>query len=142
MDITSIPFNEFLGLKRAERDPPHLLQLEDRPAYANHVGTVHAGAQLALAEASSAECLLRAFQQESQKTVAVVRTVRATFRKPLTGRAYSRARIADDDLWQLPRALAAKGMGIIRVHVEIVDEHDVVVMNATIGWFIQKQPGP
>jgi hypothetical protein len=138
MDITTIPFNQLLGIKRAERDPPYLLELDDQVTYTNHLGTVHAGAQLALAEASSAEYLLRAFKDDGRDAVAVVRTVRAKFRKPLRGRAYSKARSADEEMQKFAETLEAKGMGIVRVYVEIVDEHDVVAMSATIGWFIRR----
>src|SRR5579864_3697668 len=98
MDILAIPFNQLLGIKRAQRDPPYLLELDDRESYANHIGTVHACAQLALAEASSAEYLLRTFKDDGQDAVAVVRTVQAKFRKPLKGRAYSKARIEPDEV--------------------------------------------
>src|SRR6266404_7227589 len=98
MDITAIPFNQLVGIRRAERDPPYLLELSEQPANANHLGTVHACAQLTLAEASSGEFLLRAFKDEGGDTMAVVRSVQAKFRKPLQGRAYSKARIADDEM--------------------------------------------
>src|SRR5438876_10855694 len=118
MDITAIPFNQLMGIKRAERDPPYLLELDDLLSYTNHLGTVHAGAQLALAEASSAEYLLRTFKDAGPDLVAVVRTVQAKFKKPLKGRAYSRARIVNGDVAKVTETLKAKGMGIIRVSVD------------------------
>lgn len=59
MDITQVPFNKFVRITRQEGEPGILLQLGDSPDYQNHLGTVHASAQLALAEATSGESLMR-----------------------------------------------------------------------------------
>jgi hypothetical protein len=139
MDITAIPFNQLVGIKRAERDPPHLLELHPRQSLTNHLGTVHAVAQLALAEASSGEFLLRAFKGDGRDAVALVRSVQAKFRKPLQGRAYSVARVEDGEIEKLSRALDAKGRGVVSVQVDIIDDQDVVTMSAEIGWFIQQR---
>jgi hypothetical protein len=139
MEITAIPFNQLVGIKRAERDPPYLLELDDHVSLTNHLGTVHAAAQLALAEASSGEYLLRAFKGDRRDAVAVVRTVEAKFRKPLQGRAFSKARVDDGEIQRLAGALDAKGRGIVHVKVDIVDDHEVVAMSADIGWFIHQR---
>jgi hypothetical protein len=101
------------------------------------LGTVHAVAQLALAEATSAEFLLRAFNGDRLDAVAVVRTVQAKFRKPLKGRAYSLARVEAGEIEKLSEALDTKGRGIVHVKVDIINDHDVIAMSAEIGWFIQ-----
>jgi hypothetical protein len=56
--VTELPFNNFLGIHPAH-DTAHPLQLPSGSQYLNHLGQVHAAAQLALAEASSGELLLR-----------------------------------------------------------------------------------
>jgi hypothetical protein len=58
--VTELPFNNFLGIHPAN-ETAHLLQLPSDNQYLNHLGTVHAAAQLALAEASSGEFLLGHF---------------------------------------------------------------------------------
>jgi hypothetical protein len=136
MEITAIPFNRLIGIKRAERDPPYLLELDDVVSLTNHLGTVHAAAQLALAEASGAEYLLRAFKDDGRDAIAVVRTVEAKFRAPLKGRAYSKARVVDGELQKFSAAFSAKGRGIVHVNVDIVDDRDVIAMSADVGWFI------
>jgi hypothetical protein len=55
--VTELPFNNLLRIHPAG-DAAHLLQLPSGDEYLNHLGTVHAAAQLALAEASSGEFLL------------------------------------------------------------------------------------
>jgi len=54
MNVAAIPFNRFLGL----RADGVSLTLPADPNYQNHLGTVHAGAQFALAEAASGQWLL------------------------------------------------------------------------------------
>ena len=60
MDVTDLPFNALIGIERAEANNA-LLRLPSDPRYLNHLGSVHASALLALAEASSGEFLLRHF---------------------------------------------------------------------------------
>jgi hypothetical protein len=50
--VAELPFNSFPGIQPGG-DPAHLLRLPSGDQYLNHPGTVHAGAQLALAEGSS-----------------------------------------------------------------------------------------
>lgn len=56
MKVTELPYNKFIGIKKA-RDSGYLLKLDESPDYLNHLGNVHAGAQLSLAEAASGEYL-------------------------------------------------------------------------------------
>ena len=58
--VTELPFNSFLGIQ-ISTESSQLLRLPSGEKYLNHLGTVHASAQLALAEASSGEFLLRHF---------------------------------------------------------------------------------
>ena len=57
-------------------DSAHPLELPSGNQYLNHLGTVHAGAQLALAEASSGEFLLKHFAS-SDDLFPVVRRLEA-----------------------------------------------------------------
>ena len=50
MDVTKIPFNALIGLAHSD-EPKYLLMLPVDEKYTNHLGTVHAGALFALAEA-------------------------------------------------------------------------------------------
>ena len=58
--VTELPFNNFLGIHPAH-DTSHLLQLPSGSQYLNHLGTVHAAVQLALAEASSGRVFAQTF---------------------------------------------------------------------------------
>ena len=91
MNVTDIPFNAFLKIEKASGDSSHLLQLQESPSHLNHVGTVHASVQMALAEASSGQWLLDAMPDRADKVVAVVRRVEAKFKKPMQGAIFSLA---------------------------------------------------
>src|SRR5687768_2907517 len=55
--VLDIPFNELLQIESCD-EPAGLLRLAPRPCLANHVGTLHAGALMTLAEAASAKFLM------------------------------------------------------------------------------------
>src|SRR5262245_60721358 len=92
MDITQIPFNKFIGITRQEGEPGFLLQLGDSPNYENHLGTIHASVQLALAEAASGEYLMQKFPGLGKGVLPVVRRLEAKFRNALKGKIMAKAR--------------------------------------------------
>lgn len=134
---TEVPFNHFLGLQIAA-EPAKLLQLPAGGQYLNHLGTVHAGAQLALAEASSGEFLLRAFDASLAGLVPVVRRVEAKFRQPARGSLTATASTAPGAMEQLRTDLAAKGRAFVRVTVELYDGAGTHTLSATVEWFITR----
>lgn len=136
--VTELPFNRFLGLESAT-DPAHLLRLPSGPQYLNHLGTVHASAQLALAEATSGEFLLRAFSPGSG-VIPVVRRLESKFRKPAHGSLTSTVTTPPEALDQLRADLAAKGRAIISITVELHDESGTHTLSATVEWFLTKLP--
>jgi acyl-coenzyme A thioesterase PaaI-like protein len=138
MDITALPFSRLIGLERASPESGFLLSLPASPSYLNHVGTVHAGALLALAESASGEFLLREFGPHPE-FVAVVRKLDAKFRKPAHGRVSARASGDPDEIAKLFATLAAKGRASISVVVEVVDEEQVLALTAAVEWFVARR---
>jgi acyl-coenzyme A thioesterase PaaI-like protein len=134
--VTELPFNRFLGIEAAS-EPTQLLRLPAGAQYLNHLGTVHASAQLALAEASSGEFLLRALGAASG-IVPVVRRLESKFRKPANGAVTSTVSTPPETLEQLHTDLAAKGRAIISVAVELHDESGAHTLSATVEWFITR----
>jgi acyl-coenzyme A thioesterase PaaI-like protein len=61
MDVTALPFNRLLGLEPADPGSGFLVSRPGGPRYTNHLGTVHAAALLAVAEAGSGAFLVRTF---------------------------------------------------------------------------------
>jgi hypothetical protein len=136
--VTELPFNSFLGIETAS-DPTQLLRLPAGAQYLNHLGTVHASAQLALAEASSGEFLLRGLGLGS-RVLPVVRRFESKFRKPANGAVTSSVSTPPEVLEQLHTDLAAKGLAIISIAVELHDESGAHTLSATIEWFITRIP--
>ena len=134
--VTELPFNRLIGIQTAS-DSAQLLRLPPGGQYLNHLGTVHASALLALAEASSGEFLLRHFGS-SVGVVPVVRHIEAKFRKPANGTVVSTAHVAPDALAQLDADLAAKGRALIPITVELHDESGTHALSASVEWFIQR----
>ena len=134
--VTELPFNSFLGIQTAA-GPARLLQLPLGKHYLNHLGTVHASAQLALAEASSGEFLLRHFGS-AEGIVPVVRRLEAKFRRPANGVVTSTAGVTPESLAQLDIELSSKGRSLISVTVELHDQSGAHTLSATVEWFIQR----
>ncbi len=132
--VTELPFNTFLGIEPAT-DPAQLLRLPSGPHYLNHLGTVHASAQLALAEASSGEYLLRSLGSYTG-VIPVVRRLESKFRKPANGAITSTVTTPPETLDQLRADLATKGRAIISLTVELHDESGAHTLSATVEWFI------
>jgi hypothetical protein len=135
--VTELPFNNFLGIHPAN-ETAHLLQLPSGSQYLNYLGTVHAAAQLALAEASSGEFLLRHFGS-ADDLFPVVRGVEAKFRKPANGSVVSTAIAAPEALARLDAELSSKSRSMISITVEIYDESNAHTLSATFEWFIQRE---
>jgi acyl-coenzyme A thioesterase PaaI-like protein len=133
---TELPFNSFVGIQLAA-DAAHLLRLPAGKQYLNHLGTVHASAQLALAEASSGEFLLRHFGS-ADGIIPVVRRMEAKFRKPANGSITSSVTAAPEALAQLDGELSTKGRALLPISVEIHDESGAHTLSATFEWFIQR----
>ncbi len=137
--VTELPFNNFLGIQIAS-DPTQLLQLPAADRYLNHLGTVHASAQLALAEAASGEFLIRAFGSNAG-FMPVVRRLESKFRQPANGTITSTVSTPPEAIDQLRNDLAAKGRALIKIAVELHDESGAHTLSATVEWFITQEMG-
>jgi acyl-coenzyme A thioesterase PaaI-like protein len=134
--VLTLPFNSFLGLEPAT-ESGKLLRLPADPKYLNHLGTVHASALLALAEATSGEFLLRHFGS-AEGLLPVVRRLESKFRKPAHGAVTSAASAQPEALAQFTTDLAAKGRALLPIAVELHDASRAHVLTATVEWFVQR----
>lgn len=111
----------------------------------NHVGSVHASVQFALAEAASGELLLQQLGARgtlvSAGDFAVLRTSSVKFRKPAHGELRAAARFADTDTETLSVELESRGRALVAVLVEVTDTQGVVTMTGQFDWFLQRQSG-
>ena len=140
MDVTEIPFNRFLGIRKCHDAEDGLLLLPESEYYTNHLNTVHASAQFALGEAASGEYLLQRFRDivEKETLVPVVRKTDVTFKRPARGEIKASASIPDETARQTVASLEKKGRAIIPVAVQVTDRDGHNTMTATYEWFVQR----
>ena len=135
--VTELPFNRFVGIEAANSEG-RLLRLPAADEYLNHLGTVHASALLALAEAASGEFLLRQFGEVAE-IVPVVRRMEAKFRRPAKGAVTAAAKTDEAELTRVEEDLARKGRALFHIEVELQDEAGERVFEATVEWFLQRR---
>ncbi|MBI5381782.1 MAG: YiiD C-terminal domain-containing protein [Opitutae bacterium] len=138
MDVTSLPFNHFIGIAHAPQ-PDGRLSLPGDPRYTNHLGTVHASALFALAEAASGDCLAREFSDLGIAVIPVVRRVEAKFRKPAVGAIFAQASITAEKKAEFVATLTGKGRALLEIAVEIQDEKGTSALTATVEWFVARK---
>jgi hypothetical protein len=137
MDILSIPFHRYLNIKRAAGDD-YIFETEQRPEYLNHVGTIHACYQLALAEATSGEFLLKEFSDLQSDVIPVVRKTEAKYHRPSNGKLFSKAAFDSTDKNVALQELDAKNRTIVKVKVEVFDSQNNKTLTVIFDWFISR----
>ena len=143
MDIAAIPFHRLLGIRVARLGEDGMLVLDDTPALHNHLDTVHASAQYALAEACSGALLADRFPDLAAGVLPVVRRAEVKYRRPARGTLTARASLIPGSEARVRDDLAAKGRTLVDVAAEVVDAGQTVVLSATLHWFLQRvEDGP
>jgi acyl-coenzyme A thioesterase PaaI-like protein len=142
MHVTDLAINQMMGMQLAADGNAHLLELRKSPLLLNHVGTIHAGAQFAFAEACSGEFLLRHFGSDPSKLFAVLRTAQVKFRKPAYGELRASARFVEKSTEWLTEELASPRGALAPVQVEVTDANGIVTMSGQYEWFLRRQTDP
>lgn len=137
MNVLDLPFNKILLIKESDV-PDTILMLDNRVKYQNHLGTVHASAQYALAEATSGEILERNFGDWNGAYFPVVRRVEVKYRNPAKGRLFSTGFIEAGRAMKAKKELSEKGRTLVEVMIKIVDEGKNITFESTFTWFIAK----
>jgi acyl-coenzyme A thioesterase PaaI-like protein len=140
MDVTQLPFNRHIGLVAGVPGSGALVGLPEGEQYTNHLGTVHASALLAVAEAGSGAFLVQCLGSAAGY-VPVVRRVEAKFRKPARGRVFARCIVTTEETGKWSVELAERGRVLAPVAMEVVDADGVVVLSAMVEWFIARATG-
>lgn len=141
MLFPELVLNRFIGIRGAPAGAEHVLEMPLASAVLNHLGTVHAAAQFALAEAASAELLLRLFAGMRGEVVAVVRSASVKYRKPAQSLLKAFARLVDQDsIESLREQVARRGHGTVNVRVELMSEDGRNSFIGEFGWHMAKAP--
>jgi acyl-coenzyme A thioesterase PaaI-like protein len=136
--VTELPFNQLVGILKGSA-PRALVELPAGGQYLNHLGTVHAGAQLVLAEACSGEFLLQNLALDFE-VLPVVRRVEAKFKRPANGRLIANVITPVATIVDALAELEGRGRCLVAIAVEIIDESGQSTLAATFDWFIAQVP--
>lgn len=116
----------------------HLLEMPLTPLLQNHLGTVHAAAQFALAEAASALSLQREFPSLVDSVFAVVRGSQLKYRKPATGKLLAFASPDDFTRENLIKDLTTRTRTTATTWVELKDEAGNICFAGSFEWFVAR----
>ena len=136
MKPTDLALNQALRISDAPPDAPHLLELAFTSLVRNHIGTVHAAAQFALAEAAAAERLRRDFIALAEEIVPIMRGAEVKYRQPATGDLRAYAALDEAARVQIPADLAASGRTLASVTVELKDNAGILTFAGKFYWFL------
>ena len=142
MKATDLALARLLGIVAAPTGAAHLLELPLTPALHNHLGTMHAAAQFALAEAASAECLQRHFGAAVGPVFAVVRGVEVKYRRPATDDLLAYGTPDENTQAHLVAELAARDRGNAVILVDLKDRTGTLTFHGKFDWFISRVPPP
>ncbi len=137
MDVTQIPFNKFVEICYSNQDE-EVLNLRFKNNMKNHLGTFHASAQFALAEAASGFSLQRSFSHLANSAVPVLRKADIKFKKLAESDIFAKACIGTEAKEKFLQQFEKKGRAILAVPVEVLDSNDTITMTGTYEWYVQK----
>jgi hypothetical protein len=135
--VADLPYNRLIGLEPVPDADGPLLRLPGDDCYHNHIGTVSAGALLSVAEAATGEFPLRRIVS-GEGLIPVVRRMEAKFRRPARGAVSASVPFAGDPFERFEEELAARGRALLAIPVELHDSEGLLVMGATVEWFVQR----
>ncbi|MBA3826155.1 MAG: YiiD C-terminal domain-containing protein [Ktedonobacterales bacterium] len=140
--LEAVPFAKSLGIEIVAYTPNEVkLRLPLRPDLTNHMGTMHAAAQYALAETASGALNLLIFGEQLGNLLPLNRSAQIEYRRPSRGTLIAHGELGDEALQQVRDAFAAEGRAKFSTAVALYDESDLttIVTTVTIEWVILKQ---
>jgi acyl-coenzyme A thioesterase PaaI-like protein len=134
MDVTAIPFVKHLGIREEESR----LWLAPALELENHLGTIHASAQFALAETQSGRFLQEEFKNLEGEVLPLLRSSTVKYKAPATTSLRAIATINDEVKSKFIEQFTRRNRATVTVEVRLIDEEDVVTMVGEFVWFIQR----
>ena len=135
MDVTKIPFVDKVGI---QRNTDGELELPFNVGVQNHLQTIHASAQFALAETASGDILRKSFPDLVGKVVPVLRESQIKFKKPAYKKIAAYPSVTAETLSKFDEQISKKGRALISVNVQVKDVDGKVTCTGTFKWFVQK----
>jgi acyl-coenzyme A thioesterase PaaI-like protein len=135
MNVIEIPFVDKVGI---QRNTDGELELPFSTGVHNHLETIHASAQFALAETASGEILQRLFPDLVGKVIPVLRKSEIKFKKPATKNIVAYPSVTAESLSKFDEQISRKGRALISVEVQVKDVEGLVTCTGTFNWFVQQ----
>jgi uncharacterized protein (TIGR00369 family) len=136
--IERMPYNAMLGIRIVEMDGGRARgTLAARPEVGNHVGTMHAGAQFSLIEATSGAAVSGAFLDLLGRATPLAQGCDLTYRRPARGDVSAAAEIAAEEVARVRHELEAAGRSRFDVPVRLTDAEGTLATEAVMRWFIR-----
>ena len=131
--MIDIPFAKHIGIKEEKSG----LVLDFGHEMLNHIGTIHASAQFALAETQSGIYLQSLFPELVGKVVPVLRDAHIRYKRPAKEKIAAFASVESEEIERFRAQFEKKGRASIRVDVKVKDKNDILTCQATFTWFVQ-----
>ena len=136
MDVSQLPFNQWLGLSVCD----DTICLLPQPQHLNHVETVHAAVIFGMAEAAAGHWLSLRYPELEKSHVALLRQSNVKYRHPaiagvqLIGSATCDEATAAGFL----TTLQERGRAVLEISAA-VHQADNRILQATFGWFASQR---
>jgi acyl-coenzyme A thioesterase PaaI-like protein len=139
---SGVPMNAHLGIEIVEMEPGRgVARLPDRPELKNHVGSQHAAALFAVAEAASGAGVVAAFASRMAEVTPLAQAAEIRYariaRGPITATSSVAVALAD-----VSAELDANGRVAFDVDVDLTNEEGESVATMTVKWHLRKRAAP
>ena len=134
MNLIEIPFVKKVGIQKTAAGKLELPYTHD---VHNHLETIHASAQFALAETSSGEILQTLFPELADQIIPILRESKIKYKNPANKNISAFPSVSEEARTKFNEQFSKKGRALIPVEVEVRDADNAVTCIATFNWFIQ-----
>ncbi len=138
MMASVVPFNGHLGIELVDmKAGAGIATLPQAPHLLNHVGTQHAAALFAVAEAASGAAVVGALADIITTVTPLARSASIKYLKPARGPITATSRI-DGDVTAMRAKLDPDGKADFAVAVDLTDADGLKVAEVSVAWYVRK----
>jgi acyl-coenzyme A thioesterase PaaI-like protein len=133
-----VPFNKHIGLEVVDVGAGRgEVRLPEGTHLLNHIGTQHAAALFAVAEAASGAAVVGALVDQITAVTPIARSANIAYLKPARGPVTAKAHLSEEPD-SLLAELGAQGRADFQVHVDLEDAQGLKVAEMTVAWYVRK----
>ena len=133
--VTDIPFVKKIGIRETGENN---LELPCDDSVRNHINTVHAGAQFALAETASGAHLLALFPELEAEVLPILKDSRIRYRNTTSRAITAYPSVPDGAAEIFLKRYRRKGRALLTIHVVVRDDTGLLICESSFNWFIKR----